>query len=385
MTGVQFDRPLRILQVTEAALGGAGRNVIDLCDGMAARGHHVTLVWSADRADGPFLAGLRDLGGRVEAIELTMRRNPRPGDYGDLMALRRIIAARAPLDVLHAHCSKAGLLARLARLRQTVRSVVYTPHGLVTLNPDRGRLGRMVYGVIERAAAPLADKIIAVSEDERVHAREALGIDRRRLERVANGIAPLEPVGRSQTRQELGLPQDALVVGFVGRLVFEKAPERLPALAAAVREMGHDPVWAIIGDGPFGDATKAEARRLGLDRMLWLGVQDGARAMAGFDILAMPSRKEGLPYTLIEALYRHLPTVAMDVGGARELYGDGRAGLVTPPGDIQAMATAIAGLLGDEAARAAMAEAAGQLARDYSVDMMVERTLGVYARALAGG
>src|SRR5690606_17955170 len=101
--------------------------------------------------------------------------------------------------------------------------------------------------------------------------------------------------------------------------------------------------------------------------------------------LVMPSRWQGLPYTLIEALHRRLPVVVMDAGGAREVHAGGQAGIVTPAGDVQAMAAAVAGLLADEPARRRMAEAAGLLAREYSVEAMVERTLGVYARALAQG
>ncbi|WP_372016673.1 glycosyltransferase family 4 protein [Tistrella mobilis] len=385
MTGVRFDRPLRILQVIEATLGGAGRNVIDLAEGMAARGHQVTLVWSAERADGPFLAGLRQLGGRVETVELSMRPDLHPGDRRDLAALHAIIAASGPLDVLHLHGSKAGLLGLLAARRQRIRARVYTPHALATLDPDRGMIGRITAGLRERLLAARATRIIAVSEDERVHAREYLKIDRRRLERVANGIAPPEPVTRAQARTELGLPQDALVVGFVGRLVAEKGADRLPALAEAVRQMGLDPVWAVVGDGRDAGRIRAEAKRRGIDRMAWLGVQNGARAMAAFDLLVMPSRWQGLPYTLIEALHRRLPAVVMDAGGAREVHGTGQAGIVTPAGDVQAMAAAVAGLLADEPARRRMAEAAGGLAREYSVEAMVERTLGVYARALAQG
>ncbi len=373
-------RRYRILLAIEAAGGGAGRHVLDLADGLRLRNHNVCVVYSPERADDSFLerlAGLRD----VSAHELPMRRSVGWHDIRQVHELRNLIGRLGPFDLLHGHSSKAGALLRLAARRYDV-PCLYTPHAFITLDPEIGRVKHLIYSSAERLLAPLATRIICVSETEYEHACK-LGIDPLRLRVVHNGISSLPAGNRARVRAEYNIAEEALVIGSVGRLTHQKATERL--LSAFAMGAADDPRTRlmIVGDGPDRAMLDSLANNLGLtSRIVFTGSANGAEVMSAFDIFALPSRYEALPYVLLEAAARGLPMVMTDTGGAGSVVRDGVNGFVVPQQDAEALSARLLQLVSQDFQRERMGQRSLEVANSFTADQMVLDTLAVYSQCL---
>ena len=368
-------RALRILLVTEASSAGVGRHVIDLARGLGERGHEVHLVYSARRIDRPFAEGLAALP-HLAAHEVAMRRAPHPGDLGAWLRLRRALARYGPFDVVHAHSTKAGLLLRALPSLGGAR-VVYTPHCIYTQNPALSPATRALARWVELGLARRTDALIAVSPDEREHVL-GLGLDAARVRVVPNGVGPLGGE-RAAARRALGFAAGDLVIGFVGRLCAQKDPALLLEACAALRAGRPRLRLVVTGDGPLAGPLRRRAEELGLaSAVRWTGHRPAAEVMPAFDLFALPSRYEGLPYVLLEATACGLPIVATRAGGVPWVVEEGVNGHVVAVGDRAGLAAALARLADDAQLRARMARAAAERAARFSVEEMVTRTEDLY-------
>lgn len=238
--------------------------------------------------------------------------------------------------LLHAHDYKALALALVAGA--VARSpVVATFHG------DTGHLARVVvYERLARRAARFAVAVAATSGPLAAAIRAAA--PRTPVHVIPNGIAvgPLPtPEQRTAAREALGLPPEVLVVAFVGRLSPEKAPE---VLLRAVQ--GTSIQVLVAGEGPLRPALEAEADPT---QVRFVGfLPDVGPVLAAADVLALPSRTEGLPMAALEAMAAGVPVVASAVGSLPEVLGDG-AGVLVPAGDAGALRVALESLSTPEA------------------------------------
>lgn len=384
MTDIRPKRPMRILYVVEAMATGVGRHVLDLSEGALRAGHVPVVIYSPLREDSVARTGrarLKDV--RFHAVP--MRRAPGPWDLSATLQVRRLMAQAGPFDVIHGHSSKGGMLARLAAIG-TDSAVVYTPHAISTQDPLLGAAKRLVYGVGEKALARLTDRIIAVSSAECEHI-VGLGIPRAKLVVIPNGVAPATGPTRQEARAALGLAEDALAIGFVGRLSRQKAIDVLIAAFAPVARADPKARLVVIGEGEEGAAARRQAAGLGCAaQVIWLGAVDALSRYPAFDLFAQPSRYEGFSYAVLEAASHGVAVLTTDVGGSREAVTDGVSGLIVPPAAPEAFAAALAALAGDRRRLAAMGRAAraGMGALDGR-QRMVDATLAVYAGLLEQG
>ncbi|HEX6813111.1 MAG TPA: glycosyltransferase [Planctomycetota bacterium] len=368
---------MRILQISEPASAGVGRHLVDLSQGLLAAGHDVHLVYSKGRMDATFASDLAGMNGLASTV-IAMRRAPHPSDLLAAGRLRSYLRKNGPFDIVHGQSSKGGALARLVAPR--FGAVVYTPHCVFTMNPDIGRLGAAVFGGIERWLGRRSDAVIAVSKDEAAHLR-ALGLAPEIVHCVPNGLHPPGWRSRDEARRELGVRPEATVVGFLGRMSPQKNPVLLVQAFARLASSHPDAVLAMVGDGPLeADARAAEAAHGLAGRILWLGFRRPVDVMPAFDVFALPSRYEGLPYVLLEAVAAGLPIVSTPVGGSETVVQHDANGLIvaaTP----ESFADGLGRVIGDRALRDRMAASARLRAEEFSVPRMVERTLEVYASA----
>ncbi|NTF61125.1 glycosyltransferase family 4 protein [Rhizobium rhizogenes] len=323
---------LSLLQVLEPSGGGSGRHFLDLCRAMQHRGHSVTAVYSPLRAEAAFVAELEGMG-LDSVIPLAMRRAPGPWDLTAWWNIRRIAARYGPFHLIHGHSSKAGALTRL-RLPGPHVPVIYTPHAFRTMDPTLDSKGRTIYGGIERLlGSRLSDRLICVSRDEYDHAR-SLGIPEARLRIVVNGVSAPPSGQRAAIRVRYGIPQDALLFGFVGRLTRQKAPERLiQAFARIAKELPRAHLL-MIGVGELADTVKDMIKAAGLeDRAHLDDAIPGAAAIDAFDVVVMPSRYEAMSYVMLEAAAGGKPLLLSDVGGARTVIEPGRDGYIIANSD----------------------------------------------------
>lgn len=373
-------RPLRMMQVLEPSGGGSGRHFLDLCRGMKQRGHVVHAVYSPRRAEERFVAELVAIGlDGVHAVD--MARAPGPSDIRAHARLRQLMRAHGPFDVIHGHSSKAGALVRL-RLpgRHTPR--IYTPHAFRTMDPGLGPLGAFAYGLIERSLAQFfSDRLICVSADEYAHAR-ALGMPRKRLSIIVNGVEEPAQGLRADIRTALEIPQNALVFGFVGRLSAQKAPERLiDAFTIAATDLP-DAYLLMVGSGELEDMVR---RKIGSspvgDRIRLTMDYTGRQAMDAIDILTMPSRYEAMSYVMLEAAAAARPMILTEVGGASTVLEDGRNGILVANADDPRQFARAMVRLSDPARLARYGSEAARKQADYGLPRMIAETEAIY-RAL---
>lgn len=374
---------MKILHVVEASGGGVGRHVLDLSEGLVARGHDVHLVYSP-RREGPFFRRRREALDGVRTHAVSLRRAPHPLDLMALKSVRDVIEEGGAFDVVHGHSSKGGAVARLAVLGTGIPAV-YTPNAISTLNPAAPEAWRRALGWVERLLARVDGAVIAVSPNERAHLA-GLGIPEARLYMVPNCVREVELPTREEARAGLGLPPTSTVVGFVGRLTPQKGPEIMLEAFATVAREHPDVVLAMVGDGSMRPELEARARRLALrDAVRWLGERHGQRSMPAFDMLVLPSRYEGLPYVLLEGLVAGLPIVTTETANAGLVVEQGVNGLVVPGEDPGSVARAILRLLRNEEERTRFGRASRTRAARFSPDRMVEDTLRVYREVRGEG
>ena len=296
----------------------------------------------------------------------------------DLLALFRLtrFIRRGRYTIVHTHSSKAGILGRWAAFLAGTPVIVHTVHGWG--HHDRQYpLVRRSYILLERVTQRITDKLIVVSPrniekgladgigtpEKYITIRSGIELDRfRRPSR-----------SREDVRAELGIPVDSAVVGTVTRLSRQKAPLDFLDAAAHVAAQQPNVHFVIVGDGPLRADVEAQVVTLKLTERIHLtGLRrDVPDLLHSFDIFALSSLWEGLPRVLPQAMAAGLPIVATAVDGNAEAVTDGINGLLTPPGDPQAMAAALLRLLNDPFLRRKMGEAGRTRAEEFSARKMV--------------
>ncbi|HEY3531223.1 MAG TPA: glycosyltransferase family 4 protein [Nocardioides sp.] len=374
---------IEVAQIVTRCIAGAG--------GVAFRGalhldperYRVTIVTGEG---GPLTDRAQEAGMRV-VIEpfLVSPIAPRR----DAMALSRLtdICRRDAFDVVHTHSAKAGALGRIAARRAGVPVVVHTYHGF-PFHDFQDPVRHAAYVTIERRLARITDHVLAIGTGV---AAEAL---RRGLARPTNlrTVPPVvesevvlrDPFSRSAARALLGLPDDLPVVGAVARADYQKAPEHL--LAALARMRTPDVLVAWVGDGPLLEPLRKRASDLGLgDRFLMLGERsDVAQILPAFDVFALPSRYEGLPCAIVEAMRCGLPVVATSVNSVPDLVVPGVSGVLVPPGRPDAMAEALDGVLADPALADRLSRGGRELAGEsYDAQRLSDVLDDVYRSGLS--
>jgi glycosyltransferase involved in cell wall biosynthesis len=342
-------------------------------------------------------------GGYVDAIEargvrhVPLRHATRSmaphHDVGALLELRRLFLDLQP-DVVHTHNPKPGVYGRLAARAARVPAVVNTVHGLYALPEDPWAKRTVVYG-LERVAACASDAEL-VQNPEDVPILRRLGIADTKLTVLGNGVDlgrfrpdRLGTEARRARRAEWDADDDSVVVGVVGRLVWEKGYREL--FDAARSLAGHRPRIRFVIVGGL-DAAKAD--QLGPDDLaaaardadlVSLGHRDDIADLYGaMDLFVLASYREGFPRAAMEAAASGVPVIATEIRGCRQVVDHGRTGLLVPPRDADALARAIARLADDATTRAAMRTAALAKARaEFDDRRIVATTLATYERLLA--
>ncbi len=183
----------------------------------------------------------------------------------------------------------------------------------------------------------------------------------------------------------MGLPRDGAVVGWVGRLNHEKAPELFVEALGAVQRSGR--VWGVlIGEGPLREEVAAQIAARGLESKVMLGGarNDAAEVLPAFDALVLSSRREGTPMVLLEAMAAGVPVVCSAVGGVPELIDDD-TGWVVPPGDAHAIAHALEAVLADRhEGRRRAANACAVVQARYGIDRWLGGVEHVYRTVTEG-
>jgi glycosyltransferase involved in cell wall biosynthesis len=370
-------------------VGGPSIHVIVLTAGLADRGYETRLMvgYEGER-EGDLDDLARDNG--VLCVRVPgLGREIRPwSDLRVLWALYRAIREYAP-HVVHTHTAKAGVLGRLAALLAGVPVTVHTFHGHV-LRGYFGPVKTLFYRQIERWLGLGSTVLVAVSEAVKSDL-VALGVAPPSKIRVVELGLPLQALRgalpRGGLRRQFAVPDDACLVGIVGRLAPIKDIDAFIHAAALVAPRDPRVHFAIVGDGELRGELEALAQRLNLSaRVHFYGWRRDMAAIYGdLDIVVNCSRNEGTPVALIEALAAGRPVVATRVGGTPDVLRNGELGRLVPPAEPEALASGILATIGElDAARARAESVREQVFSKYSTDRLIADIDGLYRQLLAG-
>ena len=365
------------MMALESSGGGVGRHVIDLCQGLSRRGHRIVLAYSPLRAEALFLSQLAELDAQV--LPISMRRAVGPWDVAAANELARVVKQQGPFHIVHGHSSKAGALVRCIPTGSA--KVVYTPHAFRSLDPETSAVTRRGFIFVEKMLGLLTDALIAVSQAEldfAVHHGIAPG--RQRL--VHNGIFHPPSTERDNVRRAMGLNTGNIVVGFVGRLTHQKAPDRfVSAMTHAFK--GDSRIRAVmIGDGELRSQVLDQIAASGFsDRFMVLRGVDAKDYFSAMDLLMITSRYEGFSYVMIEALAAGVPLISTPVGGIHEAIGDDNCGIIIDDFEQTSdLSRIVLSLAGREAQLETMKGNARLRAKLFTGDKMIAETETVYQR-----
>jgi glycosyltransferase involved in cell wall biosynthesis len=385
---------VRVLRViARLNVGGPALHVSYLTKGLAERGYDTMLVaGQVDGSEGSMEYASRELGVEPHFLGPLRRDISAWSDTASVLQVRDLIRTFRP-HIVHTHTAKAGAVGRtaaaIARLREPP-IVVHTFHGHV-LRGYFGPAPTAVFRGIERSLARKTDRLIAVSPEVRDDLvsegiapadkfeviRLGLDLDRR---------ATPDPAEAAALRARLGVDESSFLIAWLGRMTEIKRVDDLLAAFAALRSRGIDAQLALAGDGPLRSGLESLARELGIaDRTHFVGLQREVAPMYGAaDVVALTSRNEGTPVTLIEALAAGTAVVSTDVGGVRDVVRDGETGLLVEAGDTDAIASAFERLAADPSLRRGFGEAGRVDVRTrYSVERLLDDVDDLYRRLLA--
>ncbi len=291
---------------------------------------------------------------------------------------------RLGADLVHSHVSHRIDLQADGALRRAGLPMIWTIHSLY--GPDDRELRRWRRATRLAATFPAS---IAVVAEEVARDFRARGLDHPNGIDVIRGgvdLSRFRPVAKDPAwRLRLGIPPDALVLGAAGRLVAQKGYDVFVRAAGRLVAERADVYFVIAGDGPLRESLQAEMSRAGLgSRFQLVGYESDVPAFLGqLDVFVLPSRFEGFPIALLEALAAGLPVIATSVGGVPEMLGE-RGGLAIPVESEEALVGAMRAML-DPAARSAYASKSREIAKRFSIERTAEGFATLYGRLMATG
>lgn len=353
-----------------ARFGGLETVVHALAQGLHERGVPVAVapvVGPGEADTHPFCRDLREAGIPMHPIEVSGR------DYvGERRAVADLLRTM-DASVLHTHGYRpdvmdSGLAPRLGIARVT------TVHGFTG-----GGWKNRLYELLQVRTFRDFDAVIAVSA-KLAHDLKSRGVPDRRLHVLRNAFpADLPGASREEARATLGLPAHGRVVGWVGRMSPEKAPEIFVQAAPSVR--APDVTFSMVGAGPSEDECRALAATQGMSNNFHFhgSVEGAGTLLRAFDVLAMTSWTEGTPMVLLEAMARQVPVVATCVGGIPDVVSTDEAELCRA-GDVAGIARAMDRMLVEPSLAEEKAAAAHRRLRmDLDVDAWIDRHLDIYS------
>lgn len=329
-------KKIKILHVAQAA-GGVDRYIRMLLKYLDKEKFENILVCSQDFRE-------KDYKNLVDFFEqVKMDRAIGSNDLKAIGEVRRLIKRYNP-DIVYAHSSKAGAIARVADIGLK-NHCLYNPHGWA-FNMRCSAKKEAMYTAIEKIAAPFCDKIICISDAEKQSALDKKICREDKLQVIFNGVdieAYENGIHGTVKRKDLNIPEDAFVVGMVGRISQQKAPDVFVKMAKQVKDEIPNAHFIIVGNGNQEDEIRKYAKDNGFSDSLHITgwVDDPMSYVELFDVACLLSRWEGFGLVLPEYMMARKPIVASRVDAIPNIICDGENGLLVEMDDVVGASTAV--------------------------------------------
>ncbi len=342
-------------------------------------------------APGPFVTQLADLGVRHVALRHSARSVSAADDLLAGPELTKVFRSLRP-DIVHTHDARPGVFGRIAARAAGVPGIVNTVHGLFASPDDPLQRKAVTYGLERVAAACSRFELVQNPDDLALVAR--LGVPADHLVLLGSGVdlQRFQPRRTSAdialARSALGVDPSAVVAGTVGCLVWREGFRELFAAAARMRDIRPEVVFVVVdseddddaGGGALGPVDIAAATALG--NVVFTGQRNDVEDLyPGFDVFVLPSHRECLPRSAMEAAASGLPIVATGIRGCRQVVDPGGTGLLVPLHDVDALVAAVADLARDPARRGTMgARSRAKAEAEFDLQQVIRTTLDTYRR-----
>lgn len=315
-------KKIRVLHVAQCA-GGVDRFLKSLIINIDKEKFENILICSNDFS----FDNYKDL--VLEFYQIDMQRNVSLRDLVYIFKVRKLIKQIKP-DIVYAHSSKAGVIARIADIGLK-NKIIYNPHGWA-FNMRCTTYKRLFYAFIEKVCSHLCDKIVCVSDSEKLSALRWQICKDCKIRVIYNGIDIDEYRNRiyRSSKTDLGIPESSFVVGMVGRIAEQKAPDIFVKVAEIVKQRIQNAFFVIVGDGPLLNEIKDQIHNSNLDSSFLITgwCSDPLEYSRFFDVSCLFSRWEAFGLVLAEYMLLRTPIVATKVDAIPNLIKDHENGLL---------------------------------------------------------
>lgn len=375
--------------ITQSELGGAQKYVYDLAINLDPQRYRIEIA-TGGNTDSLWLNELKERGIKIYHLKHAVREI---NFWHDFLSVGEIywLLNKAKPTIIHLNSSKVGVSGSLAawlykKITRQPLKIIYTAHGFV-FNEPLTILRRAVYLHLERFAGLFKDKIICVSEKDKIVGLNNKVAYHKKFVTIHNGINPqrLNFLEQQTARQQINkllpkLPLPATWVVTVANFYPTKGLIHLIRAAKILSEKYPDLYFVIIGEGGLRLDLEKEIRKLDLsNKVLLLGALDYAsKYLKAFDIFCLPSIKEGFPYVILEAMAAEIPIVATSVGGVVEIIEQEKNGLIVLPERPKELAGAIEKIIKQSELKNIFAINNREQIKKFSLEKMIRETENVY-------
>jgi glycosyltransferase involved in cell wall biosynthesis len=382
--------------VTQSDFGGAQKYIYDLATNISK--NYAILVAGGEQCyQGELAKKLIAAGICYHKLSHLKRAISPRHDFLAFWQIVKLIKKERP-DIIHLNSSKISILGSLAVAYWSLVighwsfKVVYTVHGWVfseNLSPGK----KYFYKILEKFTAKFKNKIICLSEFEKQNTIKNKIAPAEKISVIYNGIAPIDFLPRLEARKKLSeftntvISDETILIGSIGNLYKNKGYEYLIKNMRDLSLKTYDLKLTIIGSGPELQNLKSEITRLPARRenqksdykiFLTGAIPNAAQFLPAFDVYVCSSVKEGLPYTVLEAMQAGLPIVSTNVGAIPEIITDGDSGLLVEPKNPEALAEKIKYFIDNPKIAKQLGENAKEKMKKFSLEQMIKQTEELY-------
>ena len=377
-------KKIKVLQVTAVDIT-VKYLLLPLIDRLRKEGYNVQVATSP----GGYVEQLRKDGYVVNSVDIGRKIRP-VANLKAIFALCRLIR-REKFDIVHVHSPLAAMLGRLAAKMAGSGTVIYTAHGFY-FHENMSKWKRRCIVWIEKILGRTCTDILLLqsAEDRETAISEGISLAQNAVW-ISNGVdinkfTPEEP--DAKLRESLGIKKEDKVVGFAGRVVREKGIEELINAIGIVKERIPAVKLLIVGDTLQSDrdtSAKDNIKRIitknNLDKnVIFAGIRDDMPQLyALLNVFVLPSYREGMPRSILEAMACGKPVVATDIRGSREEVEHNVTGKIVPPREAKPLADAIRGILMDKEAALKMGRAGRKrVEEEFNEEMVLDKEVEIY-------